>query len=54
MFLMKEKHNCLLVPAGDRMGESGWEGKVVKGQQNIAMWSKRPRGNSRFGLNKCL
>ena len=43
VFLMKEKHNCLLVPAGDRMGESGWEGKVVKGQQNIAMWSKRTR-----------
>ena len=40
---MKEKHNCLLVPAGDRMGESGWEGKAVKGQQNIAMWSMRTR-----------
>ena len=54
MSSIREKHNCLLVPAGDGMGESGWEGKVVKGQQNIDMWSKRTRRNSRLRLNKCL
>ena len=51
---MRENHNYLLVPVRYGIGESGWEVKAVKGQQNIVVWSRRTRRNSRFGLNKCL
>lgn len=40
-------------------GSRGWgwgmgEGKALKGEQNIDVWSKRIRRNSRFGLYKYL
>lgn len=54
MSSIREKHNCFLMPAGDGLGEGGWEGKAVKGEQNIDVWSKRTRRNNRFGLYKYL